>query len=232
MEQIESESVMDKETKQYIKNTAIRTVAVTLAVFVVLAAMYVLVLPKKASDITYEMGMKRTACDLMETQYRRTHDINDLSTLFDRVVELSDEKLLYVYGKEFIEHKYFDDYCAFKKKTPLTLFDSDISSYVKGYYSVGLLSEKGIDEALEFLEKETDEYDMLSPFSIFVYHISNCSKKMSIADAEKIVHALERYYIKALSGETDTSVVIADAYAVCEKYGLEEKAVWQTRYGA
>lgn len=222
---------MDKETKQYIKNTAIRTVAVTLAVFVILAAMYVLVFPKKASDITYEMGMKRTACDLMETQYRRTHDINDLSTLFDRVVELSDEKLLYVYGEEFIEHKYFEDYCAFKKKTPLTLFDSDISAYVKGYYSVGLLSEKGIDEALEFLEKETDGYDILSPFSIFVYHISSCSKKMSIADAEKIVHVLERYYIKALSGDGNTSVIITDAYAVCEKYGLEEKAVWQTRYG-
>ncbi len=222
---------MDKETKAYIRNTAIKTVAVTLAVFVVLAAMYVLIFPKKASDITYGMGMKRTACDLMETQYRRTKDINDLSVLFDRAVELSDEKLLYVYGKEFIEHKYFEEYCEFKKKTPLSLFDNDLASYVEGYYAVGILSEKGIDEAISYIESVTDDYSIFCPYSLFVYHVSECSKKMSISDAEKIVHSLERYYILALSSESsDAERVIADAYAVCDKYGLEEKAVWQARY--
>lgn len=233
IEQIESERVMDKETRSYIRNTAIRTVAVTLAVFVVLAAMYVLVFPKKASDITYEMGMKRTACDLMETQYRRTHDINDLSVLFDRIVELSDEKLLYVYGKEFIEHEYFEEYCEFKAKAPQTLADADMASYVEGYYAVGMLSEQGIDTALAYLESVTDEYTLLCPYSLFVYHVSECSKKMNISDAEKIVRSLEKYYMKALATSSenfDIDRVIADAYSVCDKYGLEEKAVWQSRY--
>lgn len=222
---------MDRETKTYIKNIAVKTVAVTLAVFVVLTALLILALPKKASDITYGMGMRKTACSLMETQYKRTDDINDLSVLFDRVVDLGDEKLMYTYGKEFLEHKYFDDYCKFKAKTPLTIADTAFKEYVEGYYAVGILSNSGVDDAVAYLESVTEEYTITSPYSFFVYYVAENYDASKSADAEKIVQSLDKIYISMLSeGNYDLKRIAADAYDICEKYDLAESAAWQERY--
>lgn len=221
---------MEKDMKKYLRKVALRTFSLLLSVLVLLFCIFLLALPKVASNMFGKLGMDKASADFSKVTYDRSGDFNDLALLFDRSVSGNNYAYLYKYGEILIEDKNFSDYAEFRL---VNYSETHYTDYVYGNLAVGMFEQGDSQRSVAFIDSKTiDDYFVGCSLSIFATHLSDKAKvKEVVAIYPKIEGLFEKVYQKMSDGGKDTKTLCADAYSLAVKCGdTDLQTLWQTRY--